>query len=285
MSTMLAALCLCVLGPAWSVPLTAITLLVFNSVAQAVRRSVKAVQNVPTRMKNTGKALGMILGGAVGATHLGPVALAVFAVYFVWQAVPTIPPGPRIERGRLGLRDRTLLWGEFVHHAHYFAYCYSFWYLAPALISPWTGLWFVVGWVAYFALERIWREGRRAFAPKVIAVGHVTVAAALLMMPHMNASGVLAAWFVTGIGGGTAYMLGSAAGQGPRERFEDCGHVAGAAISVFVAVSAADNRSAAQLTVIAAAILSVTTAIIFSSVSRLAPDRTTQRIGETNARR
>ena len=283
--TVLAAACLCVIGLTWSVPLLALALFLFNSVAQAYRRSVKDLVPVPSVIKNTGKATGMVFGGAIGAIHYGPIALMIFVLYFATlRQMRSAAPTP-VAAQALGRRDRMLLWGEFFHHAHYFAYCYNFWYLAPSLISPWTGLWFVLGWLAYFVTERIWREGRRTFAPKAIAAGHTLVAVGLIAMSHANTVGVLIAWFATGLGGGTAYMLGNSGHHGPRERFEDAGHVTGVLIAALLALFVRTNRDAAELTVIAGACLAVVTAILFMSVSPRGLDRDTQRIGEGNARR
>lgn len=285
--TAVTAACLCLLGPTWSIPLAAIALFAFNSVAQALRRSLKDLSVVASITKNAGKAFGMTFGGVIGAFHLGPLAIIIFALYLSTRMAAGGPKtaGPAPVPRAFGVRDRLLLWGEFTHHAHYFAYCYSFWYLTPSLISPWIGVWFVLGWIAYFVTERIWREGRRVFAPKVIAGGHLLVAATLIAMPHLNSAGVALGWFVTGIGGGTAYMLGNAGQRGPRERFEDYGHVAGLLMAALIALLAVDNRAAAELTVTVGACLAVTTAIIFTLVSPRVLDQDTHRKGEISARR
>ena len=80
-------------------------------------------------------------------------------------------------------------------------------------------------------------------------------------------------------------MLGNAGQRGPREHFEDHGHVAGLVVAALTALLAVDNRAAAELTVTVGACLAVTTAIIFTLVSPRVRDRDTQRNGEISARR
>lgn len=258
----------------WSISIIAVSLFTFNCVMQAYRRSLKGISSVDSRIKNTTKALGMVLGGALGSSNFTMIALIVIALALAVTAPRLMLPGAEhADLGALNVRDRLLLIGEFFHHAHYFAYCYTFWYLAPSLISIWTGVWFLLGWVGYFVTERLWRERHRRFSRAVIAAGHLVAAAALLALPHMAPVGVLTAWFVTGVGGGTAYMLGNAGHRGPREQYEDAGHVGGAIIAATVAALASSDRSGAELTTVAGACLAVLTAMIFVVVPEKARDQ------------
>ncbi len=93
-----------------------------------------------------------------------------------------------------------------LHHAHYFAYAYAI----PLIFADRTalpphlmGLVFYTGWAAYNAYE--WY-----LKPRWIWLisGHILAAAALLLIPYAtSAVPLLVLWFITGLGGGTVYML------------------------------------------------------------------------------
>lgn len=284
LTTSLCAASLCYLQFAGSPYPAALALFAFNSIAQAHRRAWKSTVQVSSRPKNIAKATGIIAGGVLGTVPLGPLFLLMPLVMLTISTGATSSherprdrPAAHPPRTH---RDRLLLWGELVHHAHYFTYCYVFWYLAPSLISVWSGVWFLLGWMAYFVTERTWRERRQVFAPRAIAAGHIVVAGALLVMTHLSAPGILAAWFITGIGGGTAYMLGNAGHQGPRERFEDSGHVAGIAVAGVVVSFAGANYDAAVAALHAAAGLAVCAAMIFLAVPTHPQNRPSEPIGD-----
>jgi hypothetical protein len=215
--------------------------MVFNSVCQAIRRHLKRRASVSIFAKNLSKAIGMVFGGVAGPSTWAlawPVCAIPMCVLAAWATRRPEPAAARPEPSpadRGSRRSRPLLVAELLHHAHYFAYVYTFWFVAPSLIGPMSGVWFLIGWLAYFVAEYALRERRRAFSPGTMAIGHLLVAVMVLTMPHLPAFLVLTAWFVTGIGGGTAYMLGNVKPDGNRERYEDVGHVAGAAIAAATA--------------------------------------------------
>lgn len=242
--------------------------LAFNSAAQAVRRNLKGRTALPIRVKNISKAVGMAIGGASAADTWASAAwlvlVCVMCLYAagttrhlrVWPVHREVSTSPR--------RDGALLAAELLHHAHYFAYVYTFWFLAPSLIGPLTGVWFLVGWLAYFVAEGALRTRGRAFSPTVMAIGHLTVAVMVLSMPHLPPAGVLIAWFLTGIGGGTAYMLGNVQPQGNREFYEDVGHVTGAVVAAAAAgVAGGTPVHSATASLIAAASLACAAAGAF----------------------
>jgi hypothetical protein len=252
-------------GGIYAVPL-GVALTIFNAAAQALRRALKKLATPTSPAKNTAKAVGMALGGVLGASTVGSAALMIpgAALLVIGMGFRKWPVTPPTKRSREAPRSRLLLWGELLHHAHYFAYAYTFWYLAPALIGFATGLWFLLGWLAYFIAEFAWRERRRSFLPRIMAVGHFAVAGLLAVMPFLPAVGVLAAWFATGIGGGTAYMLGNSGSQRGRERFEDIGHVAGCVVGALAAAVTGRTMSQdAATTTLVAAGLAVATAGVF----------------------
>ena len=94
----------------------------------------------------------------------------------------------------------------FFHHIHYFSYAYSI----PILIIKdrmlpfWSvGIVFFTGWAAYNAYEKILK-------PKWIyfIIGHMISGIALFMMFYCQSlTSIIVCWFLTGLGGGTVYML------------------------------------------------------------------------------
>lgn len=95
-----------------------------------------------------------------------------------------------------------------VHHFHYFAYCYSIPILVTRTsnVSPLCiGLIFYLGWSAYNAYERF-------IKPSYLWIisGHIVAAGALLWMYFDHGLfSLLIGWFLTGLGGGTVYMIPS----------------------------------------------------------------------------
>ena len=93
-----------------------------------------------------------------------------------------------------------------IHHAHYFIYCYSI----PISFAAWSdlplwsmGLVFFVGWAAYNIYEKWLRPSWTAFI-----IGHLIGAISLVGLYFAEAlSPLLFWWFMTGLGGGTVFML------------------------------------------------------------------------------
>jgi hypothetical protein len=122
---------------------------------------------------------------------------------------------------------------EFAHHAHYFAYCYVLLAIV-ILLGPglsWTsGAFFVIGWLGYALFQGFLRSG----GAKSMALGHIGNAGVLgiLLVAGVNYFPLLlVAWALTGIGGGTAFLL-DGFHEGPqtlpsRESFENLGHTVG----------------------------------------------------------
>jgi hypothetical protein len=203
--------------------------LVMATGIQALRRQLKRASKPPVAVKNLVKFAAMVVGGiaawvvgfgALGVATAASVAMARGGCAVAASATPHPPPLSR----RL---QRVLRATEFAHHAHYFIYCYTFWRLDDALDARLVGPVFTVGWFAYFAAEGL--IGRRLhFSPIIMSAGHVFCALCLGgMLMSSNLGWLLAMWFLTGVGGGTAYMLGNGPQAVGRERAEDWGHVAG----------------------------------------------------------
>ncbi|WP_027410594.1 hypothetical protein [Anoxybacteroides tepidamans] len=99
-------------------------------------------------------------------------------------------------------------WTMGLHHAHYFAYAYTIPYLFSIRtdIPYWLmGLIFYIGWAAYNAYEWFLKPKWRYFM-----FGHIIALIALVGLYYSNNDiGISFWWFMTGLGGGTVYMLHS----------------------------------------------------------------------------
>jgi hypothetical protein len=97
---------------------------------------------------------------------------------------------------------------------------------------------FSIGWIAYFAAEVLSRS-RPTFSPSLIVVGHLLCAVALVALARSDQIvPILSMWFLTGVGGGTAYTLSNGPQAPNRERAEDVGHVVGALVGGVLATLA-----------------------------------------------
>jgi hypothetical protein len=154
-------------------------------------------------------------------------------------------------------QGKARLWFELLHHAHYFAYCYTFWLLLPKNSYPFIGVLFPIGWLGYGILETLLREETKYFNVWALSVGHLLSAAAILIMALTNSvSLIIVMWFLTGLGGGTAYMLSNVPPAGDREAFEDVGHVSGclvAGASIWITADARSSLWAGAILALAAA--------------------------------
>ncbi|PSR24742.1 MAG: hypothetical protein C7B47_14115 [Sulfobacillus thermosulfidooxidans] len=128
-----------------------------------------------------------------------------------------------------------------IHHIHYFAYAYSIPILFAAtghLSNSLMGLTFYVGWAAYNAYEKLVKPRWIWFI-----VGHVVALVALIgLTDSRHLSAIFLWWFLTGLGGGSVYMLhslvpesGSTVARDMRIA-EGLGHTAGILLWGFVAL-------------------------------------------------
>ncbi len=198
---------------------------------QALRRQLKRLGRPPVGLKNLVKFSAMVVAG-IAAWDIGLVAVGAFAAAAALIArggSPALTAAASPPAMSKVLR-RVLRFAEFAHHAHYFIYCYTFWRLAVPL-EPWVvGPLFTVGWLAYFVAESVISR-RLHFSSMVMGMGHLLCALCLGgMLMSSNLGWLMVMWFLTGIGGGTAYMLGYGPQAVGRERAEDWGHVMGTAL-------------------------------------------------------
>ena len=211
----------------WSI--IAIGVLTFSTSLQILRRSLKEQISVNSRKKNFTKSLAMVSGsiGVLSPQWLALVVVLVAMVLIIVIHAVLVRPLRYKPSSKIAIRN-DLLWFEFLHHAHYFAYCYTFWALFGVELTPFVGPLFLIGWLGYFVLEWLLRERFLLHSSRLLMAGHLICAAALWSMLLTKASLViLLLWFITGIGGGTAYMLGNTPNGGDRELYEDLGHIVG----------------------------------------------------------
>lgn len=94
-----------------------------------------------------------------------------------------------------------------VHHMHYFAYAFLIPYIATAIFNVnilLTGVIFIVGWGAYNIYE-----SRVKYRLSYIAYGHILAAVGVGLIWYFsdNFFLIMLGWFLTGLGGGTFYMI------------------------------------------------------------------------------
>lgn len=210
-------------------PLVTIGLLIFSTTLQNLRRFLKRRAKINSRIKNSAKVLAMLVGSA-GALPQLILALIIVFISVACLIIVKIKPeeDERKTTNFISSFQHSLLWFELLHHAHYFAYCYTFWALLNVGLFPFIGPLFIIGWIGYFISEWLFRERFRVFSIKTIVLGHLLCAGALAAMLSSTSSLViLLLWLITGVGGGTAYMLGNTPNTGNRELYEDVGHIIG----------------------------------------------------------
>lgn len=260
--------------------LSCLSIFVFSSSIQTFRAWGKTQIGDKTLYKRTSRLGGFALGGPIGLSPYGLLIAGLLSM------VPTLRATTRFQAGKTPLNPRLplrrkhylLLFFEFFHHLHYFTYCYFLVILLKSLMnsSVLVGLIFVVGWIGYAIIE----SKLRSFRPSLVVVGHVVCALAIFAMAFAEDVRILTLlWFLTGLGGGTAYALDYLESSvkdftGPlREQYENIGHVLGPVLGGAIVLVWAQS-----LVFIVAATLSLIAAVLISLIGRLCP-------GSSNAKR
>ena len=127
-----------------------------------------------------------------------------------------------------------------LHNAHYFAYAFTipFLFIQGGLPVWLAGAAFFAGWIAYNSYDTLVKPRWPVFA-----AGHLLVAASLIGLYFTNSiSLMILLWFLTGVGGGTAYMLKPLLDIKKNEQLKDLqtaegiGHVLGIIVWIAAAV-------------------------------------------------
>ncbi len=202
--------------------------LLASTCLQGMRRQLKPRAHRDPVPKNAVKFGAMVASG-LAAVPLGFSALLLFSGAVAWlvpRSASQVAAGEPSDQVR-AQPSVALLATEFLHHAHYFVYCYVFWRLIPDVPPVAVGGLFSIGWLAYFVAEGV-IGSRQTSSTLLIAGGHLLCAASLVAMAASSSLLItMLMWFLTGVGGGTAYALGYGPQARNRERFEDLGHVTG----------------------------------------------------------
>ncbi|MCX7569337.1 hypothetical protein OS242_05140 [Tumebacillus sp. DT12] len=156
-------------------------------------------------VKLSSRALGFILAPLFHPVVFEIFVVATFALCLLHIKHIKTNEAPRLHWFTLP-ENKRVYWTMGVHHAHYFIYCYSI----PISFAAWSdlpmwsmGLVFYVGWAAYNAYEKWLRPSWPAFI-----IGHFIGALSLIGLYYAEAlSPLLFWWFMTGLGGGTVFML------------------------------------------------------------------------------
>ncbi len=122
------------------------------------------------------------------------------------------------------------------HQIHYFLYAYGIaWILHEKDNIPLAavGAAFAAGWIIYLAVEPIF--GKVNYS-RTLSLGHVFVAAVLLLMSSDTANGYSTIlWVATGLGGGTVYCIHRLGGpEAEMDLAEEIGHWVGPLLAITI---------------------------------------------------
>ncbi|MDP2940491.1 MAG: hypothetical protein Q8O13_10560 [Candidatus Omnitrophota bacterium] len=131
----------------------------------------------------------------------------------------------------------------FLHHAHYFSYCYAIPFLLIRRFNLpliWVGVLFFAGWSAYNIYEPFISSSYQRFI-----IGHIIaiIGVGMIWIFYDSIFLVMVGWVVTGLGGGTVYMIkGLMKGSksihtSSSKAVESYGHVMGLLVSLFAVTS------------------------------------------------
>lgn len=184
------------------IPLAAIGYFFFGLSMMRVR-DIAALSS-PRVIKYSARAFGFVVAPLIPDSVLVILLTVSAAVAYIKSA--ELPHRPSL-RVKWPQRANFFVYATMMlHHAHYFAYAYAipFVFAERTSLSPQLmGLVFYAGWAAYNAYE--WYLKPRWIW---LILGHLLAALALLLIPIATTTVLLLTlWFITGLGGGTVYML------------------------------------------------------------------------------
>lgn len=212
---------------------------------QSRRAQLAAKGGVGTTEKNVVKGAAMVAASSWALPDPAVQALLASLALILAAALPAIPAScslPVTDRVSYPA-NRVLSATEFLHHAHYFSYCYLFWRIAPippGLVGPL----FVPGWLAYFVAERLAGSGRVQSLRPMVAGGHLLASGALVGMTLVGTpAGSILQWAITGVGGGSAYLLRQCGPKAALQPAEDAGHIGGCLIGAAIVATTGQVQS------------------------------------------
>lgn len=215
----------------------------FSFIFMKIRSNISKYSS--KRVKVVGRAVGFILSPFYNSFVylLCVVLIAVICILSIELKSTAIKYGINRIRNK---ENATVYLLMAFHHMHYFVYAYSI----PIIFSQknvlpmWAmGIIFYLGWAAYNAYEKIIKPGWHWFI-----IGHILAAVSLITLYITNSISVsIVAWFMTGLGGGTVYMLNSLVYKKDNNTQKDMlvaegvGHVIGIALWGIICTSIAAN--------------------------------------------
>ena len=195
-----------ILGNMW---LLGVSLLSSNTLIQTVRSLYKNSVRINSSVKNISRILGF---AAAGITTLYSFTISILAIAICFL-VSTFPPTVG-KVNKSGNRSRGqesepseakyLLLFEFLHHTHYFMYCYFLIYLLSVKFNSsleLAGILFVIGWIGYGIDAALIHTFRLSYP----VLGHIVSSVSIVLIAVADKlEYTLLLWFLTGVGGGTA---------------------------------------------------------------------------------
>lgn len=221
-----------------------------NAAIQVVRKENDTGKSLRVWQKASAKIVGMASASAAAWPTYAEIVLFVSIVIAaaMFQLGRSTARRTASARHIAGVVRYDLLWFEVFHQSHYFAYVYVFWWKLDDALFPYTGFWFIAGWVVYFVLEWFLEEQARLYHLSVVAGGHIVCAVALLGMSVTTETWwILTLWALTGLGGGTCYTVRNIRHAGDTQFFDDIGHLIGCAGAVLLVLVIARTEAAIVL--------------------------------------
>lgn len=246
--------------PASGFPQVLLPVALISASIQGGREALGAAAGVSTLVKRLARILGFLLSGFIALSSLLWLGVASVAIL-----TPTVlmKAEPRAEH--VGLKPSPEAVLMLVHQAHYF--CYAA--IIPLLLVETrlvpvqaTGVLFSVGWISYAFAPTLLRRTRPI---PTFVLGHLFAASVLFGIALFSRQPfvVLTLWFLTGLGGGTVFVIRTLEHHSPTplglDGWENAGHVLGLSVSAVVV-----SAFGALAVFPAAALIALITALIMS---------------------
>ncbi|APT75183.1 hypothetical protein XO10_01390 [Marinitoga sp. 1135] len=176
----------------------------FSFIFMKIRSNISEYSS--KKVKIIGRAIGFILSPFYNSLIY---LLCVILTSVICLLTTELETTKRLKINKINNKENSIIYLLMaLHHTHYFVYAYSipiFFFQKNILPIEITGLIFYLGWAAYNAYEKIIKPAWNWFI-----IGHILAAFSLIILYMTNVLFfTIIAWFMTGLGGGTVYMLHS----------------------------------------------------------------------------
>lgn len=215
-----------------------IGILILSTIIQQLKQTLTGIGPVKRGSKFIAKMLGIVSSIIMVHDHYLLLLVFVFTiplllVYFNWN----------IKQLRITTENtlteisfsKSVNWIHFFHHLHYFLFCYIFWHFLELKNPIAYGPLFILGWIGYYIMEKIFTMKGKVFRIHTIGIGHFFSGVTILLMLFSNYDyQIFFLWFITGFGGGTIYMLNNLKDKKELQYFEDWSHVLGCGLAALI---------------------------------------------------